>query len=112
MPSFWEVLWKHQSRCCKCLKMSKGAIVCSRKTKAAMVDAEIDHEITYPHEISADYTNNCLKDTGIPSIFDDGSVDLQVHYTWLVIEYYINGKEHTEKISNCYMDRTVKNEKQ
>lgn len=79
-----------------------------KKIKATIVDAEIDHEITYPHEISVDYTNNCLNDSGIPSFFDDGSVDLQVHYTWLVLKYYINGKEHTEKISDCYMDRTVK----
>ena len=79
-----------------------------KKIKATIVDAEIDHEITYPHELNEDYMNNCLNDSGIPSFIDDGSVDLQVHYTRLVIKYYINGKEHTEKISNCYMHRAVR----
>lgn len=79
-----------------------------KKIKATIVDVEIDHEITYPQEINTDYMNNCLNDSGIPSIFDDGSLDLQVHYTQLVIQYYIKGKEHTEKISNCYMDRVLK----
>lgn len=82
------------------------------KIQATIVDVEIDHEITYPHEINADYMNNCLNDSGIPSFFDDSSVDLQVHYTQLVVKSYINGEERTEKISNCYMDRTLKKSSQ
>lgn len=79
-----------------------------KKIKATIVDAEIDREITYPHGVNADYLNNCLDDSRIPSFIDDGSVDLQVHYAQLVIKYYINGKERTEKISNCYLDRIVR----
>lgn len=52
----------------------------------------MDNEITYPHEINVDYMNNCLDDSGISSLFDDGSVDLQVHYTQLVIKYSLMEK--------------------
>lgn len=79
-----------------------------KKIKATIVDAEIDHEVIYPHELIEDYVNNCLNDSGISSLFDDGSVDLQVHYTRLVMKYCINGEKHTKKISNCYMDRAVR----
>lgn len=78
------------------------------KIKATILDVEIDHEITYPHEINADYMNNCLHDSGTASAFDDGSVDLQVHYLHLVIRYYVNGKEYTENLSDCYTDRVLK----
>lgn len=79
-----------------------------KKIKATIVDAEIDNEITYPHELNEDYMNNYLNDFEIPAFFDDGNVDIQVHYSRLVIKYCINGKEHTETISNCYMDRAVR----
>ena len=88
--------------------MPKGACMFKKKIKATIVDAEIDNEITYPHELNEDYMNNCLNDSGISAFFDDGSIDLQIQYTRLVIKYYINGKEHTEKISNCYIDRAVR----